>query len=507
MQQSEKVDNSLNERRDILDLLVRLKGDGISIHEMERIGHKFQQAGKRALRPLVRELWRENSGELITKYAYILDFFDTEDWLDQLIQIALKRQDLAADGKAALLIALEGYGVDVNSPPFKQEKGASGGTSLGQQVQGAMQLGEEGMVTFLDDFLSYPAEVQQIVIRELCQSGDLNSPRLLEAMLWHEDRDIVHAALAALGKIRDTRAARVLQDFLADCGAELAPHAEKALRRLSFLGVAVPPPRRLLPYHAAYATPPDGDGYRSLLLSRWVSADTVTVLYLQVHERRGVLAAWGAGELTLDNFSAEVEGFRMQDDLIEVAPGYLLDLVRDALYWSRDLCYLPADFYMRRGIFAGEDMTPARYSEKLTDLPRSRVLSFQEGDQLAQRLFADSFFSGWFMAAQRVYDFAEEYRSGKGSDQVIERFCSELIAPELELIRERLLVSADLMRRCGRDNLEVARIVRLADSLIDNPLPHHLHPFLRRFALESMEIARESLERGDEPPLRAVEEL
>jgi len=507
MQQSEKVDNSLKERRDILDLLVRLKDDGISIHEMERIGLKFQEAGKRALRPLVRELWRENSGELITKYAYILDFFDTEDWLDQLIQIALKRQDLAADGKAALMIALEGYGVDLHSAPFRQGKPGAGGASLGQQVQGAMQLGEEGMVTFLDDFLSYPAEVQQIVIRELCHCGDRHSPRMLEAMLWHDDRDIVHSALQALGKIRDPRAAGVLQNFLADCDPELAPFVEKALRRLGFLGVAVPPPRRLLPFHAGYATPPDGDGYRSLLLSRWVSADTVSVLYLQVHERRGVLAAWGAGELTPESFLAEVEGFRLQDDLLEVSPEYLLDLVRDALYWSRDLCYLPADFYMRRGIFAGENMTPAPYAAKLTGLPRSRPLSFLEGEQLAQNLFADSFFSGWFMADQRVYDFAEEYRSGKSTEQVLERFCSELLAPELELIRERLLISADLMRRCGRDNREAAKVVALADSLMDNPLPHHLHPFLRRFALESMEIARESLERGEDPPLRAVEEL
>lgn len=507
MQQSEKVDNSFQERRDILDLLVRLKGDSISIQEMERIGLKFQQAGKRALRPLVRELWRESSGELITKYAYVLDFFETEHWLDQLIQIALKRKDLAADGKAALLIALEGYGVDVNAPPFKQGRQTSGGSSLGQQVQGAMQLGEEGMVTFLDDFLSYPAEVQQIVIKELSHSGDGNSPRLLEALLWHGDREVVLSALEALGRIRDEKAARVLQDFLADCDAELVPRAEKALRRLRFLGVAVPAPRRLLPFHAGFATPPDGDGYRSLLLSRWASADTVSVLYLQVHERRGVLAAWGAGDLTLESFQAEVEGFRMQDDLIEVAPAYLLDLVRDALYWSRDLCYLPADFYMRRGIFAGEDMTAAPYADKLATLPRSRRLSFQEGDQLAERLFADSFFSGWFMAEQRVYDLAEEYRSGQGREELIERFCSELLAPELELIRERLLSSADLMRHCGRDNVEAARVAALADSLLDNPLPHHLHPFLRRFAAESMEIARESLERGDEPPLRAVEEL
>ena len=506
MRQINKIDNSFQERRDILDLLGRLKGDGISVHEMERIGLKFQEAGRRALRPLVRELWRENSGELISKYAYILDFFETADWLDQLIQIALKRQELGADGKAALMVALEGYGVDVHSPPFKRQSTGTGNT-LGEAVQGAIRLGEEGMVTFLDDFLSYPPEVQQIVIRELSHSADPLSARMLEALLWHEDRAVVQSALHALGRIRDPLAAGVLQNFIEDCDPELAGQAERCLRRLSFLGVNPPAPRRLLPFHSAYATAPDGDGYRSLLLSRWTDKGGVCVLYMQVHERRGVLAAWGAGELTLEAFQSELEGFRMQDDLHQVAPEYLLDLVRDALYWSRELCYLPADFYMRRGIFSGEQMTPAPFAPKLADLPLRRALSFQEGEQASRDLFADPFFSGWFMASQRVYDYAEEHRSGEHTEQVLERFCDELLAPELEVIRERLLINADLMRRCGRAKGDVAKVVALAESLIDNPLPHHLHPFLRCFALESMEIARESLERGHDPPLRAVEEL
>ena len=506
MAQIGKIDNSLKERRDILELLGRLRGDGISLQEMENIGLRFQQAGRRALRPLVRELWRENSGELITKYAYILDFFATEDWLDQLIQIALKRRDLGADGKAALLVALEGYGVDVHSPPFKAAGGATGNT-LGQAVQGAIRLGEEGMVTFLDDFLAYPPEVQQIVIRELSQSADPHGARMLEAMLWHEDREIVQSALTALGRIRDPIAAGVLMSFIPDADRELEGQARSSLRRLSFVGVQPAPPRPALPFHAGYATAPDGDGYRSLLLSRWVGESTVTILYMQVHERRGMLAAWGAGELTLEGFRTELEGFGVQDDLHEVPPGYVVELVRDALYWSRDLCYLPADFYMRRGIFAGERMTPAPFAAGLAGLAQDRVLSYHEGEQISRELFADPFFSGWFMASQQVYDFAEEYRSGERTEQVLERFCAELLAPDIELIRERLLVSADLMRRCGRAGGEVARVVALAASLAANPLPHHLHPFLRGFAVESMEIARESLERGEYPPLRAVEEL
>lgn len=505
MQQSNKVDSSLQERRDILDLLGRLRGEGISIHEMERIGLKFQQAGRRALRPLVRELWRENSGEMITKYAYILDFFETQDWLDQLIQIAIKRRDLAADGRAALMVALEGYGVDVNAPPFRTEQ-KGGAATLEQAVQGAIRLGEEGMVTFLDDFLSYPPEVQQIVIRELSHSDDPNSARMLEPMLWHEDREVVNAALTALGRIKTAMAAGVLQEFIRDAEPELAGYATRCLRRLTFQGVPAPPTRQLLPFHAGYATVPDGDGYRSLMISRWVDKGTVSVLYLQVHERRGILAAWGGGELTLEQFGVELEGFRGQDDLHHVPPAYVLDLIRDALYWSRDLCYLPADFYMRRGIFAGEEMTPAHFAATLPKFEQYRVLSYQEGEQISREVLADPFFSGWFMASQRVYDLAEEYRSGKDPEQVLAQFCAELLAPELELLQERLLVCADMMRRCCRGQRDVARVVALAHSLTPGPLPHHQHPFLRAFALESMEVARESLERGDEPPLRLVEE-
>jgi hypothetical protein len=33
-------------------------------------------------------------------------------------------------------------------------------------------------------------------------------------------------------------------------------------------------------------------------------------------------------------------------------------------------------------------------------------------------------------------------------------------------------------------------------NLTDSGLPHHKHPFLKRFALESMDMARESLAEG-----------
>lgn len=508
MRQGGKIDHSLKERRDILELIERLKSEPMALPELEQIGARFRNCGNRALRPLLQELWRERSPEAISRYACLLDFFDTDLWLNQLIQIALKRTDLCETARSALLVSLDGCGVDIHSPPFSG-RFSGGSNNLSQALQGSLQLEESGTVGFLDEFLGYPSDVQHIVIRELPRTGDQQAARMLEAMLWHDDHAIVRAALASLGAVRNPVAAGVLAQFIEDGPQEFRAEAEKSLRRLSFLGIAPPERCEPLPCHAAYATAPDGDGYRSLLISRCVEGGKLAALYMQTHERRGLLAAWGSGCLSEEEFQSELEGFSAQDDLHEVPVNFLLDLVRDALYWSGDLSYLPADFYLRRGIFAGYDMTPAPYLPCFAEYAGNRGLKYLEGEEVSREIFADTFFSGWFMGSDEVYAYAEEYRKADlpGQERVLERFCAELLAPELELIRDRLLASADLMRRCGRDRGLVAKVVGLAGSLVGNPLPHHLHPFLRGFALESMEIAHEALALCGEDAPQAAETL
>jgi len=113
-----KLDKSLRERRRINRLLEFLKRDDLTGEQMERIGRRLQKSGKRALSPLVRKLWREQNGTAIYRYTCMLDFFDASAWMDQLIQITLRRKDLEEDGKLALLDVLHDSGIDVTAPPF-----------------------------------------------------------------------------------------------------------------------------------------------------------------------------------------------------------------------------------------------------------------------------------------------------------------------------------------------------------------------------------------------------
>jgi HEAT repeats len=509
MEIRKKIDNSLKERHGILRLLERLKKDDITLDEIEEIGVKLQKAGKRALSPLVRRLWRERSGDLISRYAYLLDFFEDEVWLDQLILMALRRRDLEEEGKTALLAALEGYGVDLTIPPFAALLAELGGP-LRQTLPRLLDKGEEGVICFVEDLLFAPAESRLALIRELPSVPDPRVLSLLEVLLRVDDRETAGAAIGALGRIRESRSVALLQGVQDSADAVIRELAEKGLRRLSFTGLAIdsrPQPAAPLPFYATCASPVDGAGYRTVWLCRWTAEERLTSLYLQIHESRGLRAAWGESGLTPQEGEKQLEEVRHEEGGVAVPPDYALQLVGDAIFRCRqEGAFLPADYYLRSGMFQAGEIKPAPYSPDFTgfELPGPTVASRLIAESGA--LFDDDFFAGWFLVGGRVYDFAEEWielerTAGgkpqlKGMESLVERFCGELLAPETEVIRARLRLTADLMRRTGREREVVEQTLAVAASLAKAGLPHHRHPFLKRFALESMDMAREALAEG-----------
>jgi len=168
--------------------------------------------------------------------------------------------------------------------------------------------------------------------------------------------------------------------------------------------------------------------------------------------------------------------------------------------------FLPAEFYVLAGMFQDGEIASIQYEPDLSgyDQPGAVVISHLIARSAA--LFDDDYFAAWFLASPRVYDYAEEWvelekRAGermlvKEMESLVERFCSELLLPEMETIRERLILTADLMLHTGREKELVGQTLAVAMNLMNSVLPLHKHPFLKRFALESMDMARESLAEG-----------
>lgn len=509
MEQRRKIDNSLNERHGILHLLERMKQDGITIAEMEEIGAKLRKSGKRALSPLVRRLWREKSGDLISRYTYLLDFFDDEAWIDQLIQMAIRRRDLEDEGKAALLAALEEYGVDVSVPPLAALLARDGGP-LRTTLPRLLDQGEEGLVCFMEDFLCFPRETRCAVIRQLPGLGEPRILSVLEVLLGIDDREIRQEVVAALGRVRDSGAAALLRQLLGHREQTDRDAAGRSLRRLSFLGVdtAAPSPASSpLPYRAAYAGPIDGTGFRTVWVVRSRAEGKLAALYLQLHETDGMRAVWGSWEITVEEFSKYLAETSSEDGVVEVAPDYALSLVRDALFRSGENgALLPAEFYVWRKTFTAEEIAPAPYSPTFGGYDLTGLAVSARHIAGSASLLDDDYIAGWVLANGRVCDYAEEWaelekkgdaaRLTRGMESILERFCGELLVPEMEQLTRRLLLTADLMQKTGKERELIERTLAAGLSLAAPRLQSRHHPFLKRLALESMDLAREALAEG-----------
>lgn len=484
--------------------LDRLSQQGISVDEVEEVGTALGKAGNRALSPLVRRLWREKNGDLVARYAYLLEFFDDEAWLDQLIQITLRRRDLANEGRIALLAALAGCGVDTSLPPFDgivRDDVPS--------LPGLLEQGDEGMLRILDDILGSDGEGCRELIRRLPTLDSGGAVPLLEALLTVDDLVIRREAVTALGRIRRPEAAELLQRFSRSGDAAICEAAGKSLRRLAFLGIqpASHEPQPAPPFHEAWASWRDASGFGTVWISRWRVDGGLDGLYLHIHDEQGICAAWGCGGMTLREYEARLTQLQGEDGLVAVPVAYALDLIRDGSFHSREQgSFMPADVYLRHAMFAGEEMTARAHVPRFPGFDREKLASSARLVAAGPELFEDDAFAGWYLATGRVYDLADEWRRLEetedrrelthGVERLVKRFIEEICLPEVELLCRRLFGIAEMMLQTGRERSVVERVLAMAGSIDEGRVPLQRHPFLQRLALESMDMAREALAEG-----------
>lgn len=513
-----KIDTTFRERRSINRLLDFLKRDDITGDQMERIGRRLQKSGKRALRPLVRKLWRENDGTAIYRYTCMLDFFDDAAWLDQLIKITLKRKDIGEDGKLALLDVLNESGIDVTLPPFASMTGY-GAVTLDGFVLECLAGGERGFVRFIDSFLDLQEDSREKMIRSVALSATVEAVALLQILCFFENSSIALEAIRALGRVQNGYARSVLLRILEYGAGELKVCAERSLKRLYFLNVrdalALPEVFRApLPLRDVQSGPIDFYGNRTLWFSWDLSENERAGMLLFVSDSEGMINASSyrmRDEKEYAHFLKEVvDGNQM----FPVDPDYALAILKDSLYCCREKgTYLPPDFYVDMRLFLPDFLKPSSY------VPRFNI-SHLEGiiEQIpalasnSNNLFGEIGFDSWVISEPSIYDSAEKLlalESQNCSDakvlaaleSEITRFCAEDIAPRRDDIIKRLLLAADFMFQTGAPDLLVQQAIATALSLVGGLLPESRHPFIRQLVFDSIDTARQALAQGYDPRL------
>jgi hypothetical protein len=515
---SMKLDKTLRERRRINRLLDFLKRDDLTGDQMERIGRRLQKAGKRALSPLVRKLWREQNGTALYRYTCMLDFFDASAWMDQLIQITLQRKDLEEDGKLALLDVLHDSGIDVTAPPFAAMTGY-GAPTLEGFVDDCLSDGERGLVRFIDSFLDVADEFRERMMGRLSDNSSAEAVSLLEILLSFEKEEVVLQTIRALGRTKSGYALDVLERAEGRFEGDLAAMIRRSIRRLSFTGIrdalALPHSfQQPLPFHEVYAGPVDFYGSRTLWFSWRLDNQAFAAMLILTGETDGMLNAISyrmKDEKEYGHILKDVAGGEM---LTPVESDYALASLRDALHRSREAgFYLPPDFYVDMRFFRPDSLKPEAY------IPRFKLTHLEDIVEkipgfvaTSNELFDEPGLEGWVLTETALYDVADRFNAlelESGSDTVpmealekeISRCCDELIVPRRADIIKRLLLTADYLQQIEGDENTVQKTLATALSLVGGFLPDCRHPFIRRLLLDSVDAARQTLAEGYDPRL------
>jgi hypothetical protein len=507
------VDTSYRERRRIVRLLDFLTRDQLTRDQMERIGRRLQKAGRRALPPLVRRLWREQDHERLYRYTCMLDFFDAAIWLDQLVNLTLKRRDLAEEGRMPLLEILQDYGVDVSSPPFSS--GDLSGATLNSFLELCMHEGAWGMVRFMDRFLDADDMLRTQLIRRLGNRFDfgVEAAAFLRMLASFEYNEVAGAAVESLGTLRHGAALSVLQSLNNLPVDGLEERISRSIRRLHFLGICQPelltvPFSEPIALSTVQAGPLDCYGVRTLWFS-WEMADTTLVgLVLQLGEHDGVRHAVASRFANRNEHDEYLDEVNAEEGLFTVTFPYAVNLLKDALLQSVERgFYLPPDLYASRFLFHDTDLRPASYLPgfpvELLDGLLERTVSLLDG---CEELLDEPFFEGWLFTDQLIYELAEGLGdvplgscSVEAQQLVFERFCAEVIEPDKASLLRRLLLTADFMLQTDCSQKSIKKVMALGLSLAGTSLPLYHHPFIRRLAFDSIEMGRQALAEGFDP--------
>lgn len=508
------VDTSYRERRRINRLLDFLTREQLTRDQLERIGRRLQKSGRRALPPLVRRLWREQNQERLYRYTCMLDFFDAAAWLDQLVALTIRRRDLAEEGRLPLLDILQDYGVDVSSPPFSRDS-LSGPTGVQGFLDVCLQEGVWGMVRLMDRFLDADEPLRLQLIRRLGnryhQAAEAAS--CLRMLAYFEYREVAEAAIEALGTLRHGCSLTVLQLLENLPVSGLDDKIKRSIRRLNFLGIRCPEPLPVLldtPHQlvAVQAGPLDCYGIRPIWFSWQIADGSLAALILQVSDQEGVrhaVASRFAERAEHDEYLDEVNA---EEGMFPVDISYAIHLLRDGLQQSFERgFYLPPDLYGSRYLFGEQDMSPAPYvpgfPAPLLEGILDRMPSLLSG---CEELLDEPFFEGWLLTDSLVYELGEELGSLPLNDapaelqqRIVERLCAELLEPDKPALLRRLLLTADCMQQVGCHVRAVQRVLALGLSLAGSLLGMSQHPFIRRLAFDSIEMARQALAEGIDP--------
>lgn len=382
-----------------------------------------------------------------------------------------------------------------------------------REVIGESRRSRAILIEYIEAFEEQPAEIQHLVLNTLesILEGD-DVVELLRMLAQSASPAIPPRAVDMLAQLRSPAAARALQMLLPTIHPSLQPAVQRALRKLQFIGVPIPPLPPAGTEWRALLSPIDGRGDQSIwFIQEAPEGKPQRFLGLHINHPNGITEAVGSDQVEdrpfpppsplghLHLIALRPEGPHLY--LLEAPYDYGRLLVYQALkLHEHNIRPVPAAYRLYN------DALWAYEAEGLgKSAPPLPELSSEERRHLLARagqLLESPAFSTWFVQSELILTYAQHLRRLASSGgvvavprtwlaELVDRYFSE---PErCALYASRLRRMAEWLWLSGQRDL--AQLALAAAIGLEN-IPPAEHPFLLSLMHRSLGLALGALSHG-----------
>jgi hypothetical protein len=511
MPASQKIITKLRERRQIeADLRTMLAAD--SEIEFRRQAQQIASLGAQVVPAIVGNLDRADN-RLLTAMGTVATFLD-RDQVRQALRRAVLQPQRTDQGRVSAMIILERFL----------------GEPLDDDLLSSLSNPEVTAVASLEEILA-EAEDNPALLAEYVQGLDQQEPDVALAVvdaLWNmsapspgpgrqvqvveplramaqDVRDEISAeALNALGSVRLPEAARALQALIPIVAPGLRAKAERALRKLRFVGVEVADLPPVDPAWRALVSPIDGRGQQSVWFIQEIRGGAgARFLNVLLSDRAGAVEAAGHRHVSPLALPPRRPKGHLHDIALPDGSGAMLmletsfdvgrRLVLEALARNRET-QIPVAGVLRLlspwlWEVGGADSLPPRALPELAAEDRALVA-------MSDRLVAHPAFATWTVLSETTIRAVEEMLRHPGWDLAvwIKRLAGELFGEPavVQKLSRRLVAMSEWLLLAGEDRW--SRVALASARALPGEAPQELG-FVRALVQRDLELVLASLTR------------
>jgi hypothetical protein len=507
MPASHKIITKLRERRQI-EAALRAMGSASSEHDFRRQAQHIAALGSQVIPALVRNLDGADA-RMLAAIGTVAMLLDRDEVVTALRQ-AVSQPHHTDQGMINALTILErflGERLDDELLVNLSDPESSAISSL-KTVLAQATANPAVLIEYIQGLDRVEPDVVLAVASSLQAIGGEQTVEPLRMMAQDVRDEIAAEALQVLGAVRLPQSARALQTLAPIVSPELRPLAERALRRLRFIGVEIAELLPPDPGWRALVSPMDGQGRQSLWFIqgiRWTSQ--ARFLNILISDRAGAVEAAGHAQVPVQMLPPKQTVGHMHDIVLPDGFGAMLmleidfdmgrRLVLDTLALNRET-QIPVAGALRL-------WSPWLWEASGADSLPDRVLPEHGPEDDA--LFADSdqllghpALASWTARIEATFQAAEKALRHPGWKQEvwIRRLAGELFADPIvaEVLSQRLKAASEWLLLAG-DERRARMALLAAERLSEKDLKNQ--PFVQALVRRDLELALNSLTQEVEP--------